>query len=190
VSKPTSNKADTKAIQQVAQQQLATGQQQNQEGNTLFNLGLPGLESAQSYYQKLASGDPNALARANAPAVQAITQQTDAAKKNIQQDSPRGGQTNLALQEADINKGAQISNLTTQSYNNAFGSEASLGGQNVSQGNAATNTGINATNSAASQYSNLLNINAEQKAANMGFFGSLFGDAATLGSAYIGRPQS
>ena len=60
----------------------ATGQQSAQEGSTLFNLALPGLQQSESYYGKLASGDPAALARANAPAIQQITGNANSAAKN------------------------------------------------------------------------------------------------------------
>ena len=78
----------------------AAGATETAQGSTLFNMALPGLEQSEAYYGKLASGDPNALARANAPAVQAITQASNSAKKNIVQDQPRGGERNLALEEA------------------------------------------------------------------------------------------
>ena len=100
MSKPVSSAASEQAQNALAQQMAATGATQTAEGSQLFNMALPGLQQSESYYGKLASGDPSALARANAPAVQAITQSTDAAKKNITQDNPRGGQTNLALEEA------------------------------------------------------------------------------------------
>lgn len=154
-----------------------TGQQSANEGATLFNLGLPGLQQSESYYTKLSSGDPAALATANAPAIQGITEQSAGAKKNIVQDNPRGGERNLALEEADISKGAQISNLTTQSYTGSFGSLAGLGGQNVSQGNAATGTGLQGMNAAANQYGQLQQLGNEQKATQLGFISSLAGAA-------------
>jgi hypothetical protein len=170
---------------QAAQANLAnimssTGQQSAQEGSTLFNLALPGLQEATKYYGTLASGDPAALARANAPAIQQITGASNSAKQNIVQDNPRGGERNLALEEADISKGAQISNLTTGSYTNAFGSLAGLGGQNVSQGTAATGTGLQGLNSAANQYGNLQQLNNQQKATQLGFASSLAGAGASI----------
>jgi hypothetical protein len=161
-----------------------TGQQSAQEGSTLFNLALPGLEKSTSYYGKLASGDPNALARANAPAIQQITGQSNQQLSNIMQNAPRGGARDLAISEADLSKGAQISNLTTGSYTNAFPSLASLGGQNVGQGNAATSTGLQGMNSAANQYGNLQQLNNEQKATQLGFVSSLAGAGAEAGSAF------
>jgi hypothetical protein len=158
----------------------STGQQSAQEGAQLFNLALPGLEKATSYYGKLSTGDPNALARANAPAIQQITGQTNAAKQNIMGDNPRGGERTLALEEADINKGAQISQLTTGSYLGSFPSLAQLGGQNVSQGTAATGTGLQGMNAAANQYGQLQQLSNEQKATQLGFITSLAGAGAGL----------
>lgn len=156
----------------------ATGAQSAQEGSTLFNMALPGLEQSESYYGKLASGDPMALARANAPAIQSITANANSAKKNIMQDAPRGGERNLALEEGDLSTGAQISQLTTGSYTGAFGSLAGLGGQNVSQGTAATGTGLQGMNAAANQYGQLQQLNNEQKATSLGFASSLLGTGA------------
>jgi hypothetical protein len=161
----------------------ATGAQSAQEGSTLFNLALPGLQQATSYYGKLASGDPNALARANAPAIQQITGQSNEQLKNIMQNAPRGGARDLALSEADLSKGAQISNLTTGSYTNAFPSLASLGGQNVGQGTSATSAGIQGMNAAANQYGNLQQLNNEQKSTQLGFVSSLAGAGASAAGA-------
>ena len=153
----------------------ATGQQSAKEGSTLFNMALPGLEKAESYYGKLASGDPNALARANAPAIQSITGQSNEQLKNIMQNSPRGGARDLAISDAELSKGAQISNLTTGSYTNSFGSLANLGGQNVSQGNQATSTGLQGMNAASNQYGQMQQINNEQKATELGYDTSIEG---------------
>lgn len=177
MSKPTSSAADSTAISNLANQMSATGSQSAAEGSTLFNLALPGLQQSEAYYGKLASGDPHALARANAPAIAGITQSNNAAKTSITQDSPRGGQQNLALEEADLSKGAQIGNLTTQSYTQAFPSLASVGGQNVSQGTAATGVGLQGMQGAAGQYGSLLQNNAASKASTLGFLGSLGGAA-------------
>jgi hypothetical protein len=158
----------------------SSGAASTAEGAKLFNLALPGLETANTYYGKLASGDPNALARANAPAIQQITGQADQSLKNIMQNAPRGGARDLAISDAELSKGAQISNLTTQSYTGAFPSLASLGGQNVSQGNQATSTGAQTMNAAANQYGNILQFNNEQKQQQLGLITGLAGSAASF----------
>jgi hypothetical protein len=184
VGKPSGESQSLQDAQtSLANTMAQTGQQSAAQGSTLFNLALPGLEQSESYYGKLASGDPNALARANAPAIQQIGAASDSAKKSIVQDNPRGGERNLALEEADITKGAQVSQLTTGSYTGSFGSLAGLGGQNVSQGTAATGTGLQGMNAAANQYGQLQQINNEQKATQLGFMSSLAGAGASIASA-------
>ena len=167
----------------LAQQMAASGAASTAEGAKLFNLALPGLETANTYYGKLASGDPNALARANAPAIQSITGQSNEQLKNIMQNAPRGGARDLAISEADLSKGAGISNLTTGSYTSAFPSLASLGGQNVGQGNQATSTGVQSMNAAANQYGNLQQLNNEQKSTQLGLITGLAGAAAGAAGA-------
>lgn len=183
MSKPTSSAEAQKSQAALAEQMAASGKQTTAEGKKLFEMALPGLEQSESYYGKLASGDPNALARANAPAVQAITQSSDAAKKNIMQNNPRGGERNLALEEADLTKGAQIGQLETGSYVSSFGSLAGLGGQNVGQGTSAAAAGMQGMNAAGNQYGQIQQINSENKGQTMGFVADLAGAAATAGAA-------
>lgn len=184
MSKPTSSAADSASIDALANQMTQTSKASTAEGSQLFSLALPGLTQAESYYGKLASGSPQALSTANAPAIAGITQASDSAKKSIVQDNPRGGERNLALEEADLSKGAQISSLTTGSYASAFPSLAQVGGQNVSQGTAATGQGIQAAQGAANQYQGLLSNNASDKASTLGMFGSLAGAGAEVAGAY------
>ena len=177
MSKPTSSAADSAAISNLANQMASTGKAEQTEGATLFNLALPGLQQSESYYGKLAGGDPQALSRANAPAIASITAQNNAQKQSIVQDNPRGGERNLALEEADLSKGAQIGNLATGSYTSAFGSLAGLGGQNVGQGAGLQSSSVQAQGAAANQYQGLLQNNAQSKASTLGFLGALGGAA-------------
>lgn len=186
--KPVSSSDAEKSQAGLADQMAASGKQSAAEGKTLFDLALPGLTQSESYYNKLASGDPNALARANAPAVGAITKSSDSAAKNIVQDNPRGGERNLALEENQINKGAQIGQLETGSYTNSFGSLASLGGQNVGQGTSATSAGLQGMNAAANQYGNIQQINAQNKSQTMGEYSQLAGMGLTVaGMCWVAR---
>ena len=180
MSKPVSSASAEQAQDALAQQMAATGATETAQGSTLFNLALPGLQQSEAYYGKLASGDPNALARANAPAIQSITQSNNSAKQNIIQDNPRGGERNLALEEADLSKGAQIGQLETGSYTSSFGSLAGLGGQNVGQGTAAASAGLQGMNAAANQYGQLQQLNNEQKSSQLGALAGLVGAGATI----------
>ena len=176
MGKPSGENAQLQQSQSLlAQQMAATGATSTEEGSQLFNMALPGLEQSESYYNKLASGDPLALQRANAPAIQGINANTQSAEKKIISDNPKGGERNLALETADLGQGQQISQLTTGSYLGAFPSLSQLGGQNVSQGNQATATGLQGENSAANQYGQMQQINNEAKSASLGAFSSLGG---------------
>ena len=187
-SKPVSSESSQVAQDKLAEQMAATGATQTAEGSKLFNMALPGLEQSESYYGKLASGDPNALARANAPAIQSITKATDSAKKNIMDNNPRGGERNLALEEADLSKGAQIGQLETGSYTSSFGSLAGLGGQNVGQGTGAQSSGMQGMNAAANQYQNIQNANAAAKAQQVGMWSSVAGTGMeAVGMCWIAK---
>jgi hypothetical protein len=183
LSKPVSSAASEQAQNLLAGQMAATGATQTAEGSQLYSLALPGIETAEAQAAKNASGDPHALARANAPAIQAITQSSDSAKKNIMQDNPRGGERNLALEEADLTKGAQVGQAVTGAYNASFGTLAGLGGQNVSQGTASSSAGMQGMNAAANQYGQIQQINAQNKAQTMGMGSDIAGmglEAATF----------
>jgi hypothetical protein len=164
----------------IAQQQTDIAKQANTRANQLFGASFPGFQEAESYYQQLATGDPSAIARAIAPAAQQIDAQAEGAKQRIEQDSPRGGVKNLALAENEINKGAQIGNLATQSYLSSFQNLAGLAGQGVGQSQGFTGSAISGLSAAGNQYSNIANQQAEAKASQLGFISSLAGSGAGL----------
>jgi hypothetical protein len=164
----------------IAQQQTDIAKQQQQNAQREFNASYPGFQTAENYYQTLASGDPSAIARSIAPATQQINAQAEANKQRINQDTARGGAKNLALAENEINKGAQIGNASTQSFLQAFQSLAGLAGQGIGQSNQATGLATGALSAAGNQYSQIANQQAEGKAAQLGFFSSLAGSGAEL----------
>ena len=178
MGKPSVDPQLQAAMASEANQVASSGATAAKEGTELFNLALPGLNQATAYYAKLAGGDPNALARENAPAIQQITGQSNEQLSNIMQNSPRGGARDLAISEADLATRAKISDLTTKSYTSAFPSLASLGGQNVGQGNQATSTGIQGMNAAANQYGNIQQLQNEAKATGLGAMSGGLGDIA------------
>lgn len=164
----------------IAKQQEGIAQSANQRAGELFKSSFPGFQQAENYYQTLASGDPEAIARAIAPATQQINQQSQAAAQRIEQDSPRGGEKNLALEENQITRGAQIGNLASQSYLSAFQNLAGLAGQGVGESTSQTGAATAAGNAAGNQYSNIANQQAEAKATNLGFYSSLAGAGAEM----------
>src|ERR1700722_13786783 len=89
--------------------------QQTQQSQSLFDLAAPGLAQTEQYNESLASGQPGSVMRAIAPQAQQIAQATTGAKANIMANDPAGGEKNLALEQADANRGAQIGNLASSS---------------------------------------------------------------------------
>lgn len=175
--------ADMNVLTQIAQQQNAQGQQ-------LFNLTEPGLSQAENFYQSLATSDPGKLAIATAPATQQINTATAGAIKNIMQNAPAGGQQNLAVEEAKLNQGAEIGKIASQGYLGSFNALGALAGQGIGESQSAAGLGISGISSAGniagtmgSQSLQGQQMQLEQKGQTLGAKSSAAGDAAMLAVA-------
>jgi hypothetical protein len=157
------------------QSQQAASDQSRQQSAQSYATTEPGLAAAESYYKKLSSGDPSAIFSAVAPSVNSIIGNTEATKKNILANEPRGGTADLAIQEADISKASQIGGLETQAYTSSFPALANL---------ASTGMGlsVNEMANALQGYQSVMQNQAQNKASTMGFFGSLAGAAGMAAS--------
>ena len=168
------------------------GTQQN-EASQLFQLGLPAETQAVQHEQALASGSPQAISTAIAPAAQQIQQATASAKQNIIQNAPAGGEKDLAIEQADVNQGAQIGQVASQGYLGSFGALGQLGAQTTGQSTQATSEALSGLGEGLSGYGQIGNqqlqgqqLQLQQKGEQLGLFGSLAGGAASLGGAAIG----
>lgn len=166
--------------------------EQNKNAQTLFGLTEPGLQTAESFYQSLATGDPGAISRAISPAAQQVTKASDSAKKNIIQNTPEGGEKNLALEMTEANKGSTIGSLGANAYLGAPNALANLAGQGIQESIASAGTGISSLSAGSQTLGSLgglqlqgQQIQAENKGSTMGFLGSLAGAGATLGAAFV-----
>lgn len=173
-----SEAANASALTNIAQSQFANS---NQE----FQSAFPGFLQAENHASALASGSPALISSAIAPAAQQITQATDQAKANIMRTGPAGGEKNLALEQADVNQGAQVGNAAAGSYLGSFNNLAALAGQGVGESTSSAGTAIGGYNSANSGLGTLGNQQIAQKGAQLGALTSLGSDAATLGAAFI-----
>ncbi len=164
---------------------VAIAQQQNQNANTLFNEAQPGYQSALNFYGDLSTGDPGKIAQAISPAVQQISKATQGAKQNIMNNSPSGGEKNLALEQADVSQGAQVGQAATGSYLGSFNALASLSGQGTGESISSASTAISGYNSANQGLGQLGSQQIQQKGAQLGALTSLGSDAATVGAAFL-----
>lgn len=174
---------------------LAQGQQAN--ANQLFSASFPGFSKAESFYTDLASGDPTQIARATAPVAQQADLAAGAAKKNILQNGPAGGEKNLALEQVDVNRGAQVGDAASKGYLNSFNALSSLAGQGIGESQNATGEAISGYSGANSGLNSIgqfqlqaQQLQTEQKGSSLGALSSLGGDAATLGGSAMAKGGS
>jgi hypothetical protein len=174
--------SDENALVSLAGQQAGNSQQ-------LFNLTEPGLQTAENYYSQLATGDPGSVMRAIAPTAQAANQAAQGASSNIMANAPAGGEKNLALEQVDVNRGAQIASTASGATTGAPNALATLAGQGIGESTAAAGTGISGLSAGASALSSLgglqlqgQQLQMEQKGQELGAFGGLAGDASQLGT--------
>lgn len=161
------------------------GQEQGQS-QQLFNLAFPGEQAASNFYSALASGSPNLLASVTAPAAQQIQTATAGAKQNILSTAPMGGERNLAIEQADVNQGAQVGSLASQGYTSSFNALGQLGQSGIGQSQGAASTAISAGSAANNVDSGLIQEHMQQKGATLGMFGTLGQDASSGISAGLG----
>lgn len=164
--------ANSTALTQLATQQAGNATQ-------LFQSAFPGFKSAENFYGDLSTGDPTAIARAISPATQQISAATAGAKANIINNDPAGGERNLALEQADVNQGAQVGSAASGGYLNSFNALAQLAGQGVGESTSAASTGVSGYGTANSGLGQLGNQQIEQKGAQLGAVGSLAGSLSS-----------
>lgn len=148
-------------------------------GDQLFGASFPGFGQAENFYQNLATGDPTAIARATAPATQQIDLATAGAKQNILNNSPAGGERNLALENADVSRGAQVGGTGSNAFLNSFNALAQLAGQGVGQSISGAGTAISGLGASNQGWSNLYQLGNEQKGAGTGLLGNLAGSLSS-----------
>lgn len=154
-------------------------QQQGANSSALFGSTFPGAQSAEQFYQSLSTGDPYAIARAIAPAAQQISASTAGARTNIMNNTPAGGERNLALDQADLNQGAQVGSTASNGYLNSFNALAGLAGQGINQSIGAAGAGTSAFGASNSGLGQAGQLGIEQKGAQLGTIGSLAGSLSS-----------
>lgn len=171
---------------QITQGQLSVEQSANKRSQQLYDLTEPGMKTAESFYQQLASGNPQAIQTATAPATEKIASSYNQAITNIGQNMPRGGAKDLAVQEAEISKAGAIGGTEAQAYLGAPTALANLAqggiGLSVNEMTQALSafSGASSSNQAAGQ------MQGAGKAETLGFLGSLGQSAATGAGMAIG----
>lgn len=159
-------------------EQIDLAKKSDARADTLFNESQPGFRSAIDHYTKIASGDSSAIQHEIAPGVSKVTQAAAAQKEHIKENMPRGGASELAQAEVDINKAGQIGEAGLTAYNASFDKLANLahGGMAISGNEIAA--ALSAFSGASSSNQASANMAEAAKSAQLGFISSLGGDAA------------
>ena len=156
----------------------------------LFGTTFPGLGIAEKYYQSLASGDPDEIFRAIAPATEQITSASEQAKERIRTTMPRGGESRVAQEYADIGAAGQVGSLATKAYTSAFPALASLATSGIGLSINEMANAIASMSGAAETTGRIGDQQAAGKEALMSSLGGMAGMAGTLGAAGITRGGS
>lgn len=174
------------ALVQIAQQQSGNAEQ-------LYKLTEPGLVTAENFYETLASGDPGAIMRAIAPTAQAASSAATGAKSNIMANAPPGGEKNLALEQVDVNRGAEIAKTASGASLAAPNALGQLAGQGVGESISASGAATGALSAGSSTLGSLgglqlqgQQLQMEQKGQQLGVLGSAVGDIGSIASSQQG----
>lgn len=162
----------TAAAVKAADQQFSIQQQQLATSNKLIDTGLSAFNPAKDYWSALLKGGQPAQV-AVAPAAQQVQASSEAAQRNIANSLPAGGERNLALAQAKLQQGSDISRLYAGVQPAAANALAQLAGSVGGQG---VDVGAGASPATSSSISNLSSIganNANNNAATASTFGSL-----------------
>lgn len=166
--------------------------EQEKNAQSLYSLTEPGLVQSEDFYQNLASGDPAAIMKAIAPTAQAASESAAGAKANIMANNPAGGEKNLALENVDVGRGAQVAKAASGATLAAPNALGQLAGQGIGLSQSAENTSISSLNSSNQGLSSLQSqefqgqqLQMEEKGQTLGALGGLAGDATQLGAAAI-----
>lgn len=144
-------------------------------GQGLESAGASGVGAAQSYWNKLLSGNRQAQLAAAAPQINSATQTADAAKRQMATSgTARGGGTAGANQQANDKLQAQISNALFGVVPQAAQGAAQTGGTLLSAANNLLGLGENATATEG-------NIGLNQEKISNEAFQSAFGDLLGFG---------
>ena len=178
---------------QNAQSQTQLGQQQVGLEQQYANLAQQQLNTATTLDQPLVNfnnsilgGNQQALIAAAGPQLGNIATQTQSSEANIMNTVPAGAGRDYALAQAQLGEGSQNAGLLNQLYTGALQSNAALGSQALGAGLSEQGATLSAASGATSAYGasnqaygNIQQVQAQKKAATMGFLGSLAGGAGS-----------
>jgi hypothetical protein len=147
-------------------------------GTGMVAQGQTTLAQPTNYYSRLLSGNRALASQAVAAPRGAITDVYRGAERNLEQGGVRGAARDVAKAEIGRSRAGQISSLITGVQPAAAGALTSIGETQTGQGAGIASTGVSATGTSGSLYSNLLGQGTQNRQYARGEgekFGSGFG---------------
>lgn len=97
------------------------------QGDQLYKSSMPAFSKALEYYQRLASGSPDAVNTAVAPETGQINNQYAAASQAVARNMPRGGSAADALTQLELQRTGQVANARATAVSSAPKALGTLG---------------------------------------------------------------
>ncbi len=175
-----------KQRKETQQRQQALSQQQEELGKYFIEQSKEGLAQRQKlqapavdYYTQLASGDPTKIMSASAIPLANLTRMTQQARGNIMEMAPGAART-AALGQLGREAAGQQSSMLNQAYLSAFPALQGLASEAGGIGLQSAGAGYRGIESAGATNQQIMQMQQQQKASQLGLIGSLAGAAGNI----------
>ena len=157
---------DPTSIDSVGSGLAGSAERAGKTSDALGGSGAKTLQPVLDILSKLLGGDRQSAMEGAAPEVAKVSDQYDAARKSIQQTTPRGGARAQAIAESRLKEAGGITDVLNQKRANAMTTAAQIGTTITSQG-------IQANSVETQGLSDLLQSLIQQRGQDMAFLSSL-----------------
>lgn len=141
------------------------------------------------YYTKLASGDPTQIMTASAAPLANLSRMTQQARANIMEMAPGAART-AALGQLGREAAGQQSTLLNQAYLSAFPALQGLASESGGVGLQTAGAGYSGIGAAANTNQQIMQMQQQQKASQLGLLGSMAGLAGGLAGGFLGKGKT
>lgn len=176
---------NTKPSEQLAQKQAGWGEEQmgymREDRVRRDLLTQPAID----FYTSLVSGDQKAMNLALAPIKTQTADFYKQARENVMNTAPRGAGQEFALAQLPITAASTEASSLYPLVSGGFDKLANIGSGYGSFSLAELGGGLRAGEGAGQTYGNVMNAQAQKKAATMGFLGDLAGAAGSMGASAL-----
>lgn len=159
------------------------------EAGNLSGQGEETLQPVMDYFEKLLSGDPNAMMEATRPERGRVIDQYDTARRAVSTFAPRGGGATSAVAGSFLQEAQQLGDVTSTARKEAIGQASQLGATLKGLGLSAEDLASRDLNSVISAVFANKNLDLTKRGQNMAMYGQLAEGMGSLLGMYLTRGQ-